>query len=178
MYTIQFDKIETYDDINGFGILEGKTANFEYSLLAVSKWEAKWGVPYLSTEFKADDKRLLDLYKYMSDTDLDDEYFTKPVMIELSEYINSSQTATRFYSQNGNKNQKSGKVYTAEEIYALMFMNHIPIAFENRNLNNLLIILKIISLYSEPPEKMSKHEVLRQNANLNEQRRKMYNTRG
>src|SRR5690606_39800968 len=59
---------------------------------------------------------------------------------------------TRESSQNGNK----GKIYTAEEIYAMMFMEGIDIEFENRNLNRLMTMLRIIGNYKVPPKKMTR----------------------
>ena len=104
------------------------------------------------------------------------DYLNKSVCETLSAYIEDPQTATVFTSQNGNKN--STKVYTSEQLYAMMCLNRIPIEFEDRNLNRLFVMLRVISIYSEPPKKMSKQEVLRQNVSLNEQRKKQYNTRG
>lgn len=180
MITIRIDTIEYYDEeLNEFKLFPSKTVDFEYTLLAVAMWEAKWKTPFLSTKLDRFDERLIDFYIYMSEEkNLDPEYITEDVARILSEYISDPRTATTFNSQNGNKTVGNSKTYTSEEIYAIMFMNQIPIEFENRNLNSLLLILKIISIYNTPPKKMSTNEVLRQNADLNAARKKQYNTRG
>lgn len=180
MITVYIDQIEYYDeDTNEFKLFSSKTVNFEYSLKAVAQWEEKWKVPFLSTKMNKLDERLIDLYKYMSEEkNLDSEYITEELASKLSQYISDPRTATTFSSQNGNKTSEKGKVYTSDELYALMFMNQVPIEFENRNLNTLLLILKIISIYNSPPKKMSSSDVKRQNTEINAARRLEHNTRG
>lgn len=179
MLTIKFTGEEYYDEeSNTFIAFEERESTFEFTLKAVAEWEAKWNVPFLSTELKKTDIRLLDFFLMMSsDSDLPVEYLTEPIVDRLSEYLSDPQSPTKFSSQNEDKS-KNGKVHTADEIYAMMFMNHIPIEFEDRNLNRLLGILRIISVYSNPPKKMSRQEVLAQNAKLNAERKAKYNTRG
>lgn len=180
MITLTLDKQETYnDETNEFQIFLARTVDFEYSLAAVAKWEARWQIPFLTARMTGSDHRLINFYICMSsDPTLEEIYITESVANALSVYIKDPQTATTFNIQNGNTSTENGKVNTAEELYALMAMNGIPLAFEDRNLNRLLVILKIISVYNNPPKKMSKQEVLQQNAKLNAQRKKEYNTRG
>lgn len=179
MITIQFKETELYDsETNTFEVLPAKVVSFEYSLKAIYEWEARWRIPFLSTEMRANDVRLLDFYSCMAVGEkLILNYITPPIMKILNDYIKDEPTATNF-SQNGNTNNRSGKVYTAEEIYALMSMQRVPIEFEDRNINRLLIILRIISVYSTPPKKMTQRETMEQNMSLNERRKQKYNTRG
>lgn len=152
---------------------------FEYSLKVLYEWEAKWKKPFLSGE--RTDEELIDFYMMMALDPIKEEALTSDVMIRLSEYVGDSNTATRFStvgeSQN-NGNFSIQKDYTAEEIYALMFMNQIPLDFETRNLNRLLVILRIIAAYNSPPKKMSQEEIFKQNRELNRQRRLQYKTKG
>lgn len=177
MIKLQFKKAEFYnEETNEFVDLEDKTVDFEYSLLAISKWESKWKIPYLTYRTDRLDEKLIDFYLCMSNDDtLTKEYITDQTALLLSNYISDPQTATTFSGQNGDK---SSKVYTSEEIYALMFLNSIPLEFEARNLNKLLVVLRIIAAYKNPPKKMSQQEILQQNARLNAERKKQYNTRG
>ena len=105
------------------------------------------------------------------------EYYEGVAQI-LSAYISDTPTATTFNSQNESNLGGPSKIYTSEEIYAMMFMNGVPLEYEHRNLNKLLVVLRVISVYSSPKEKMPQREVIKQNTDLNEQRKKMYNTRG
>ena len=179
MITIRFDPMEYYnEDTNMFEYTGLRLVDFEYSLIAIARWEAKWKTPFLSSKFSPTDIRLLDFYLCMSlDNTLTMDYLTQPACAILSKYIEDPQTATSFSSQN-ESNSRAQKVYTSEQIYALMCMNHVPIEFEERNLSRLFVMLRVISVYSEPPKKMSKQDILRQNSSINEQRKKQYNTRG
>lgn len=180
MITIKIDELEFYDDkTNTFIHYPARSVDFEYSLKAVALWEGKWKEPFLSIEFREDDIRLPDFYRCMAtDPTLPLEYITDKVSLELANYIGDSQTATTFSSQNESKPQGRGKQYTSEEIYALMFMNSVPLEMENRNLHRLLVVLRVISVYTNPPKKMSQQEIFRQNQRLNEERKKKYNTKG
>lgn len=179
MITLKLEAVEYYDEAtNSFMSFEEQEVDFEFTLKDVALWESKWGVAFLSTELKKNDIRLLDFFLMMSrKPDLPVEYFVDSIVDQLSEYLSDPQSPTTFASQNEDKH-KNVKIHTADEIYAMMFMNHIPIEFEDRNLNRLLGILRIISVYSNPPKKMSKQEVLAQNVRLNAERKAKYNTRG
>lgn len=179
MITITFPKVEYYNDSeNLFEELPETKASFEYSLKAIMEWESRWKVPYMATQMTIDDPRLIDFLKCMCvEEDLHMLRFVPEIVSVLVEYINDSHTATAFNSsQNGP--ERPSKTYTAEEIYAIMFMNQIPLELETRNLNNLLVILRIISIYNNPPKKMSRQEILSQNARLNAERRAKLGTKG
>jgi hypothetical protein len=181
LLTIEIDDIEYYDSgSNQFKYEDGGTFRFEYSLRAVYEWESKWKKPFLKDENS--EEELMDFYMKMALDPISETFITDEVISKLTDYIKDSNSATKFSSsrngQNGTKTTSRGKVYTAEEIYALMFSAGVPLEFENRNLNRLLVILNIIALNNNPPKKMSKQEILRENASLNAQRKAKMNTRG
>lgn len=180
MIVLYIEPMEFYnEDTNEFESYDDLTVKFEYSLASVAEWEAKWAIPYLNTELAITDPKFIDFCLCMAlDKTLKPEQITTTTALTLYEYTRNTQTATTFRESLQNSEAKSGKVYSSEEIYALMFMNSVPIELENINLNRLLVILKIISIYANPPKKMSRQEVLSQNRSLNEQRKKQYNTRG
>ena len=178
MLTIHLGNIEYFDSKNNqFEYTEGGTVNFEYTLKVVYDWECKWRKPFLKGGLT--EQELVDFYKMMAIETLDEKFLTTDVMIEIAEYIAKPNTATTFANHS---TESSGPnkptIYTAESIYAMMFSASIPIEFENRNLNRLLIILRIISSYNEPPKKMSKQEIFKQNASLNAQRKAQLKTKG
>lgn len=178
MITIHKQPIEYYDSSkNQFEYDDGGVARFEYSLKVVYDWEAAWRKPFLKGEYE--DHELMDFYMRMAIDPIDPSFITTDVAIQLSNYIQDTQTATTFSSgQNGQNGNKKSKLYTAEELYALMFSAGVPIEFENRNLNRLMTILRIISSYNNPPKKMDKNEILRQNKSINAQRKAQMKTRG
>ncbi len=176
---VDLGTIEEYDSsTNSFIYQDLGTVRFEYSLKAIYNWEGKWKKPFLTSELSDEESR--DLYRLMALDPLDDEFLTYRVMKELSDYISNSNTATSFggYGNEKTGSSKGGKFLTTEEIYANMFAAGIPLEFENRNLNRLFVVLKIISLNNEAPKKMTKNEILRQNASLNEQRKAALKTKG
>lgn len=181
MITIDLGSIEYYDGkTNQFLYEEGGVVRFEYSLKVIYDWENKWRKPFLKGELT--EKELLDFYIQMALDPIDEKFITDEIMESLSKYISDTNTATTFStvenSQNGDTNPSKGKIYTAEELYALMFMANIPIEFENRNLNRLLVILRVMSSYNSPPKKMSKADIYKQNAQLNAQRKAQLKSKG
>jgi hypothetical protein len=181
MITIDLGTLEYYDEgANQFKYDDGGIVRFEYSLKAVYIWEAKWKKPFLKGE--ATEGELVDFYMTMALDPIHEQFMTGEVMKTLSDYIGDTQTATTFSSvgnsSNGNNVISPGKTHTAEEIYALMFHAQIPLEFENRNLNRLLTILKIISEHNNPPKKMTNEEIYKQNRELNAQRKAQLKSRG
>lgn len=181
MITIEFKPQELYnEETSEFITTSKKEVTFEYSLASVAKWESKWKRPFLNSELRTDDLSTLDFFTMMAiDEELMLEELTDDICSKLINYINDPQTATTFSMHSINSESSSAKVYTSEEIYAIMFLNGVPIELENINLRRLLVILKIISIYNNPDQKkMSKQEIISQNRKLNEERKKQYNTRG
>lgn len=179
MITINLNDIEYYDGIkNEFVTIEGKPVRFEYSLKALYDWESKWKKPFLKGELS--EAELMDFYLTMALDPIDPEFMTYEVMVQLAKYIEDSHTATTFsnHSEPGQNGVNKAKFSTAEELYAQMFTANIPLEFENRNLNRLFIILKIMATYNSPPKKMSKQDVLKQNRDLNAMRKAQLKTKG
>lgn len=173
--------IEYYDDENSkFVYEEGGVVRFEHTLRVMYEWEGRWKKPFLKGDLTQEE--LVDYFISMALDPIDQKFLSEQVMKLLSEYIGDTQTATTFTSNlEGSKARTPSnqpKTYSAEELYALMFSAGIDIAFENRNLNRLLVVLRIISTQNEPPKKMSKADILRQNAALNAQRKAQLKTKG
>lgn len=177
MITIDLGSIEEYDaDLNEFIYHAGGIVRFEYSLKVVYEWEGKWKKPFLKGE--STDEELMDFYKRMALDPFDIRFLTNDLIRTLNEYISNTNTATIFTSHSQDGVSGKSKIYTSEEIYANMIAAGIPLEFENRNLNRLLTTLKIISIRNEPPKKMAKQDILKQNSSLNEQRKAMLKTKG
>lgn len=180
MISIDLGQTEYYDgEKNEFVYEQVGIVRFEYSLKMIYDWEAVWKKPFLKGELT--DEEVFDFYKRMALDPVKDEFLTTDVAEILAKYISDSHTATTFTSlEEGNSKARNtkGKIYTAEELYALMFMSQIPIEFEHRNLNRLLVVLRIMSNYNEPTKKMSQQDVIKQNRTLNEQRKAQMKTKG
>ncbi len=178
MISIDLGTIEYYDEeTNTFINHEYGVIDFEYSLKVVYDWEFKWKKAFLKGGLT--DEELLDFYKMMALKPIDENVLTEKVIEQLARYITETRTATTFSKiQNENNTPSKGKIHTAEELYAIMAMENIPIEFENRNLNRLLTIIRVISSYKEPPKKMSKADIYKQNKQLNAERRKQLQSKG
>lgn len=178
MISIDLGTIEYYDEqTNEFVYEDCGVVDFEYSLKVVYDWEFKWRKPFLKGDLN--EEELMDFYHMMATKPISRDALTYDVIKKLYNYIKDPSTATTFKSsQNGNKSSSKGKIYTAEEIYALMAMQNVPLEFENRNLNRLMAILRIISVYNEPDKKMSKADIYKQNAQLNAERKRMLKSKG
>lgn len=177
MITVDLGELEYFDsDKKEFVYEHGGIVRFEYNLKSIYEWEGKWKKPFLKGELTYEE--MVDFFKIMALDKFDTKFLNDEVNSILSNYISDTSTATKFQeSQNGQALRKS-KTHTSEEIYAMMFSAGIPLEFENRNLNRLLTILRIISIQNSPPKKMSREEVLKQNASLNKQRKAAMNTSG
>jgi hypothetical protein len=178
MLTIDLGTLEYFDvGINEFIYETGGIVRFEYSLKAIYEWEGKWKKPFLKGELTYDE--MIDLYKCMALDEFDMKFINDEVAKIISDYILNTNTATKFSDiKSTNTANTNNKIHTSEEIYAMMFSAGIPLEFENRNLNRLLTILRVISVQNNPPKKMNKEEILRQNANVNSQRKSQMNTKG
>lgn len=181
MITIDLGTIEHYNPSdNTFTNLKGGIVRFEYSLKAVYDWEGKWKKPFLKNS-ELTHEEMFDFCMKMAMDPIDERFLTPEVIDILVRYVADDKTATTFNTidgQNGNKSNGRGKHHTAEEIYALMFMAQVPLEWEYRNLSRLMVVLRIIDNYNQPPKKMSKEDVLKRNARLNEERKKRLKTKG
>jgi hypothetical protein len=99
---------------------------------------------------------------------------------EILDYIKDPMTATWF----GDDVKKTGKrgrkteVITSELIYYWMVALQIPSEYEKWHLNRLLTLIQVCNSYNQPPKKMSKNEIIRNNDALNAARRAAMRTRG
>lgn len=162
-----------------FRYVKSQKILLEHSLLSIAKWEARWKKPYLNTEKSAaeviDYLRCMTLTKNVNP----DVYFALPPneVKRLDEYIRDPMTATTITDHEQKKPRKN-EVITAEIIYWQMAQLNIDLEWEKRHLNRLLMLIQVCAIKSQPPKKMSRADISRQNRALNAARRKKYNTRG
>ena len=174
--------IEAYDEErNEFISSKEMTLQLEHSLVSIAKWEAKWNKPFLS--FKNDDKTTEEIIDYIrcmtltQNVDPRQYYFLTPESVkEIDKYIEAPMTATKFSGIEKKTVRKQS--ITAENIYCWMIQLGIPFECQKWHLNRLLTLIELVSLKSQPSKKMSKNEILRQNRELNQARRRAKNTSG
>ena len=150
----------------------------EHSLLSISKWEAKWKKPYLNS-----DKTPIEVVDYIRCMTLTKNvdpnvYYAIPAteLEKLQNYIVDPMTATTI--TNHEQKRPGREVITAEILYWQMAQLNIDLEWEKRHLNRLITLIQVCAIKSQPPKKMSKRDIARQNKALNAARRKQHHTRG
>lgn len=175
MITITISDIELYDNsVEEFVSASGGTFAFEHSLWAISLWESEWKKPFLNTTLTNEES--LSYYMYMClDRGLTREHLNYDVRERLGEYMKDLRTATTFQNDDS---AVSRQILTSEVVYSLMAASHVPFECERWNFNRLMALLRVISANNTPAKKMSRSDTLRENARLNAERKKKYNTKG
>lgn len=151
----------------------------EHSLVSISKWESKWHKAYLSKNEKTDEE-IISYIKCMVITQNVKDYIfdclPPRVINEINSYINDPMTATVI--NDAHERRVNNETITSELIYYWMFKLGIPKECEKWHINRLLTLIKIYGVKDQPPKKMNRNEILRQNKALNAQRRARMRSRG
>lgn len=179
MITLRFDDVELFNQTtNEFFTVKGGTFRFEHSLKSVAKWEEKHKKPFLTNE----PHTRQEMIDYFADMVLDGK-FSKALLtpeheIALNKYIAEEHTATRI-NYKGGKSQP-GTYVSSEVLYASMAMNGVPFEADKWNLSRLMMLLGVIAVRNGNGDanKMSRSEIYEENRRLNEQRKKMFNSKG
>ena len=101
--------------------------------------------------------------------------YTNDNVNEISKYIATPMSATRFYDDNGST---SREIITSEIIYYWMIIYNIPFECQKWHLNRLMVLIRVCSKKNEKPKKMSKAEIINRNRKINNQRRQQLNSNG
>ena len=180
MLKITIPAREMFDEVKQeFINTKEQTLQLEHSLVSLSKWESKWHKPFidnrnLSTEETIDYIRCMTLTQNVDPEVY--QYLSKENIKQINEYISDPMTATTFSNE---RSKSSGKeVLTSEILYYDMIALGIPFECQKWHLNRLITLIKVCSIKQNPPQKMSKGDIMRRNAELNAARRKQFNTKG
>lgn len=156
------------------------TLQLEHSLVSLSKWEAKWNKPFLSSTDKRTAEEIQDYVRCMLiNKDVDPNIFLllpEENIKEIIDYIDAPMTATTF----SNRQDKPGKeIITNELIYYWMIVLQIPFnPCEKWHLNRLMTLIRVCSIKNAPQKTMGANEIRNRNRALNDARRKAMHTRG
>lgn len=179
MLELRIPDTEWYNDnTNEFIMIKGGTLKLEHSLLSISRWEEKYKKSYLNSNDKTPEE-ILDYIKCMTvNKNVDQRWYNilnKEHIIAINDYLKDSHTASIVHDNNPKhkrRNSKS-KFITSEEIYSYMVGYGIPFECEKWNFNRLWMLIQIVAINNDAPNnKMSKRDILKQNAALNAARRK------
>ena len=172
---------EGWDDEKGeFVQIKGRTIRMKHSLLSISKWEMKWKKPFLKPGYAMTPEELIDYYKCMTITQNVDPYvysfIPESERMRIKQYIEDPMSA--YCPKKGKGSSRA--VIVSEKIYYWMTANNIPSSFEKWHLSRLLNLLDIAAEENSPEKnkKMPMSDIYRQNASLNQARRKAMRSRG
>lgn len=156
------------------------TLQLEHSLLSMSKWEAIFEKPFLAAGEKTREQTLAYVGCMILTPGIDPsivDKFSNSDLRTVDEYIVSKQSATTF-GDLPKRNKSSGETITSELVYYWMVAFNIPFECQTWHLNRLFSLIRILNLKQEKPTKMSRAELSRRNAELNEQRKAALGTSG
>lgn len=183
MLTLMVSPKELFDEENErFIEIPGCKLELEHSLLAVSKWEARYQVPFLDQ--KQEDRTTQQVLYYIQCMIQTEDF--DPAVIdnlsyeeikEINRYLNSKESATTFTELQKSSPQR-GEVITSELIYYWMVAYTIPFECERWNLNRLFSLLKIHNIKNSPQKKMPRHAIAARNRELNNARREAMQSSG
>lgn len=183
MLQITVEGQEFYDEEkNEFIQTKPAVLQLEHSLVSISKWESKWHKPFPTlnkNQDKMTHEQMQDYIRCMTiNHDVDPIVYnalTVKHIREINRYINDPMTATWFSDKT---NKKNNDIITSELIYYSMTALNIPFECQKWHINRLLTLIKVCSLKSQPPKKMSKRDAAEYRRSLNASRRARLGSKG
>lgn len=162
--------------------LKGATLQLEHSLISLQDWESKWHKPFLESNDKSYEE-IVDYIRCMtiSPKDIDPKiyhFIPSDEFRKIIDYINDIMTATWFSDSSNLPGMHKGEVVTAEIIYYWMITLNVPSEYRKWHLNQLLTLIKTISIKNAPEKKMGRKEERAQRMALNKARRAKYKSKG
>lgn len=181
MLDVYVPKRELFNDATQeFIEIPGAKFTIEHSLISVQKWESKWKKSFISNkeltpEEFADYVRCMTIGKELP-SEIYQNLGSKNIL-KIQKYIDDPMTATTFRSAQQILRHKN-EIITAELIYYWMIEAGVPFECEKWHLNRLLALIRVCNVKGSSGKKMSKREVMRENAALNAARRKATGSKG
>ena len=152
---------ELFDDkTQEFIYFKPEPVTLEHSLISLSKWEAHYKKPFISTTEKTPEETMFYIScmvtKHVSNINLVVHRLckNKNLMEQIEAYIADPMCATTI-QHNGKQNGKK-EVITAEIIYYDMIALQIPKEYEKWHLNRLMTLIEVCSIKNQPDSKKNK----------------------
>lgn len=180
MLQIHVENREYYDEQQEMFIyIPAQTLDLEHSLVAISKWEAKWGKAFLGKQPKTNEETF-DYIRCMTITpDVNPMVYsalTQKDVQKITEYIEAKMSATYLTPRDEGSSRDT---ITSELIYYWMVALQIPFECQYWHLNRLLTLIQVCNIKNNPDKhKINRSDALRRRAALNAERRAKYHTRG
>lgn len=178
---VRIPELHLFDEAtNEFFDIRETYLTMEHSLVSISKWEAKWHIPYLGMTEKTPEQAL-DYLRCMTITQNVQpgiyNYIPESEFKRIKAYIEDPMTATKIKEEEGKGKVK--KSITSEYLYFCMVSYNIPVEFERWHLNRLMTLIQVCSEENKPKKnKKSKRRIASDYAALNAARRAKLGTTG
>ena len=149
-------------------------------MLSISKWESKWKIPFVETN-NMTAEQFLDYCRCMTINRQKDpnvyQYLRNQDALKISEYMNDAMSARVIRKKPGNRRGSRVRM-TSEYFYNAMIQLGIPFECEKWHFGRLLALIDCCQAYSGNEKPMNYRDRQKYYAELNEQRRKMFGTKG
>lgn len=175
MLKLSIDDREGFNEKTGeFINVKACTLRLEHSLIAISKWEAKWHKPFLDGE-KHSIKETRDYIQCMSlDPNVDPNVFfllNGQEIKQILAYIDDPMSGTTFGKTDDE--DPNHEIMSSELMYYYMLANDIPFECEKWHVNRLLTLLKICGIKNKAAmgngkNKTSKSQLLQKYASMHQ----------
>lgn len=156
------------------------TLELEHSLVSLSKWEAEHKKPFFHQEDFTHEDTVSYIEKMMLHDPPEGDWasrLTPSDYAEVSEYINSSQTATWFRKDPSSPRPR--EINTTELIYYWMIQFGIPFQpCETWHFSRLSTLIEIAGRKQSKPKKMNPEALRAEMARINAERRAKLGTTG
>lgn len=176
--SIKVPGVESFDEEKQqFVTTEETVLVLEHSLVSLSKWESIFHKPFLGKGEKTAEETIAYIHCMCLDETIPGETLfrlTQANVTEINEYIENPMTATTFREMPG---APSREIITNELIRSWMVSYQIPLEYENRHLNQLFTLIRVINIKNMPEKNRPKMSAADRHA-LNKQRQQQHNTAG
>ena len=173
--------MEAWDEeTEEFVTIKPTKLTLKHSLISISKWEAKWHIPFFETEKNYEQIisyiQCMTISPNLESDSIVYKQLTRQNIDEIKEYLEDPMTATRI--KEDRKEGKAGQVITSELIYCWMIQFGIPHEFEKWHISRLITLIRVCSEENKPKKKMTRNEIMAQNKAINAARKAKLHTRG
>lgn len=184
-YVIDIPDDEIYnDEMEQFVMVKARRIVLEHSLYTISLWEMRHNKCFLKNLEKLTSDEISDYIKCMSiDGDLSDDeiiyMLSKPeIHKQIVEYLNKRMSATYIRELPGD-GRPDTEAKTSELFYYYLIKLRAPVEIiEHWHISRLIILLSVFNAKDDTKRKRSIRDIMKNNDEINEARKKKYNTEG